>query len=560
MTVPHRLDVIASLTAPGQTYERRAEQGPRGEVHTYVNLPGTLRQLFADYATDNEFLVFDDERFTFAEFHARASAIAHLLVHELGVAPGDRVAISMRNYPEWMLAFAATVSVGAIAVGMNSLWQTDEMEFGLVDSGARVLFADQERLDQLAACDVNVTAVAVRPTKPLGDAIDLAARLATLGDVPMPSVDVHHEDPCVILYTSGSTGRPKGVLSTHRAVLAALYGWEIDAVQNATRAAAAHGAPAPSAYPSASLLGIPLFHVMGLNGGFLGSFRAQRRLVCMAKWDTARAAELIERERITAFSAPPAMTGDLVREAQRTQRDLSSLISVGGGGAARPPEQVRQIDRTFDNAAPYIGWGMTETNALGTLVGGQEYLDHPSSSGYCLVGAELRVVDDAGAPLPAGERGELQVRGSVMFREYWNRPDATADSFADGDWFRTGDVAYIDSDGHLYIVDRIKDLIIRGGENIGCGQVEAALAAHPEVIEAAVYAVPDERLGEEVGATIYGTASLDLDELRGFLLRHLARHEVPRYMHVHDGPLPRTASGKLFKRELRDDAIGRLGR
>lgn len=557
--MPDRLDIISSLTAPGAAYERRAAPGPRGTVHTFVNLPTTVRQLVADYATDAEFLVFDDERLTFAQFHATAARIGHMLVHDLGVAPGDRVAISMRNYPEWMLAFAATVSVGGIAVGMNSLWQTDEMEFGLVDSGAKVLFADQERLDQLAGCDVQVTAVAVRPTAPVGTAIDLAARLAELGDVPMPDVAVVEDDPCVILYTSGSTGRPKGVLSNHRAVLAALYGWEIDAVQNATRAAAAAGGESsPNPSPPASLLGIPLFHVMGLHGGFLASFRAQRRLVCMAKWDTARAAELIERERITAFSAPPAMTGDLVREAQRTQRDLSSLISVGGGGAARPPEQVRQIDRTFDNAAPYIGWGMTETNALGTLVGGQDYVDHPSSSGYCLVGAELRVVDDDGVVLPAGERGELQVRGAVMFSEYWNRPDATAESFADGDWFRTGDVAYIDTAGLLYIVDRIKDLIIRGGENIGCGQVEAALAAHPQVIEAAVYAVPDERLGEEVGATIYGSDSLDLDELRGFLLQHLARHEVPRYMYLHEGPLPRTASGKLFKRELRDQTVQRL--
>ena len=238
--------------------------------------------------------------------------------------------------------------------------------------------------------------------------------------------------------------------------------------------------------------------------------------------------------------------------------DLDTIVWEPGRIAVpRAPEQVAAIGSSFGRAKPNTGWGMTETNALGTLVGGQEYLDHPSSSGYCLVGAELRVVDDSGAPLPAGERGELQVRGSVMFREYWNRPDATADSF-DGDWFRTGDVAYLDADGHLYIVDRIKDLIIRGGENIGCGQVEAALAAHPEVIEAAVYAVPDERLGEEVGATIYGTDALDLDELREFLQQHLARHEVPRYMHVYDGPLPRTASGKLFKRELRDDAVGRL--
>ena len=333
-------------------------------------------------------------------------------------------------------------------------------------------------------------------------------------------------------------------------------GWEIDAVQNATRAAAAGAAPSGK-YPAASLLGIPLFHVMGLNGGFLSSWRAQRRVVCMTKWDAAQAAELIERERVTSFSAPPAMTGDLVREGQRTARDLSSLVTVGGGGAARAPEQVRQIDSTFRRAAPSIGWGMTETNAAGTIISGAEYLAHPSAAGFRLSVVDLRIVDADDRPLPDGERGELQVRGAPMFLEYWNRPDAMDSSFTADGWFRTGDVAHLDGD-LLHIVDRIKDLIIRGGENIGCGHVEAALLAHPSVIEAAVYAVPDTRLGEEVGATVFGTSDLDLDELWEFLSQRLARHEVPRYIFTSDAPLARTATGKVLKRQLRDEGVERV--
>jgi long-chain acyl-CoA synthetase len=253
------------------------------------------------------------------------------------------------------------------------------------------------------------------------------------------------------------------------------------------------------------------------------------------------------------------MTGDLVRVARETDRDLSSLVTVGGGGAPRAPEQVKQIGASFVQALPNTGWGMTETNAIGTGIGGVDYLEHPASSGRCSAVLELKVVDDHGNALPAGERGELLIRGTSLFREYWNRPDVNAKVFEDG-WFRTGDVAYIDAEGYLYIVDRIKDLIIRGGENIGCGQVEAALLMHPDVHEAAVFAVPDERLGEEVGATVYGPESLDLDALREFLSEHLAKFEVPKYIRRTDAPLPRTASGKILKRELRDEFVARLKR
>ena len=273
----------------------------------------------------------------------------------------------------------------------------------------------------------------------------------------------------------------------------------------------------------------------------------------MYKWDVELAAELIERERITSVVAPPAMTGDLVAAAARTNRDLSSLIMVGGGGAPRAPAQVRGIDQAFKRALPNTGWGMTETNAIGTGIVGRDYLEHPESSGRASAVLDLRIVDEDGAPLPAGERGELWVRGTSVVRGYWNRPDANAETFVDG-WLRTGDVAYLDDDGFLYIVDRIKDLVIRGGENIGCGAVEAALLEHPKVIEASVYGVPDERLGEEVGATLHTDGSVGADELRAFLGPRLAAFAIPRYIRFASEPLPRTASGKIFKRQLRTEA------
>jgi long-chain acyl-CoA synthetase len=249
------------------------------------------------------------------------------------------------------------------------------------------------------------------------------------------------------------------------------------------------------------------------------------------------------------------MTGDLVRVARQNKHSLASLVTVGGGGAPRAPEQVRQIGASFGQALPNTGWGLTETNAIGTGIGGEDYLARPASSGRCAQVLELRIVDETGQTLPAGQRGELLVRGTSVFPGYWNRPEANARSFVDGDWFRTGDVAYLDEEGFLFIVDRIKDLIIRGGENIGCGQVEAALLLHPDVHEAAVYAVPDERMGEEVGATVYGAPGLDAEALRDFLAQHLARFEIPRYIRVAPGPLPRTPSGKILKRQIRQAAL-----
>jgi long-chain acyl-CoA synthetase len=458
----------------------------------------------------------------------------------------------MRNYPEWILAFTAITSIGAIAVAMNAHWQAEEMDYGLRDSGAKALLADAERLERLARCAPlpGLAVLAVRTAPTLPGARALSALVDAVGDVPMPAASIDPDDAATILYTSGSTGHPKGVVSTHRNILSALLSWELDRAIG-ERVTGVVGALAPG--QDGTLLAVPLFHVTGLAASLLASYRAQRRVVCLYRWEPEVAAALVERERLVSVIAPAAVTGDLLRIAAEGRHDLSSLASVGGGGAPRAPEQVARIGATFANALPITGWGMTETFAIGAGIGGEDYLARPESSGRCSQVLDLRVVDERGRVLAAGERGELQVRGASLFREYWNRPEASADAF-DGDWFRTGDLAYLDDEGFVFIVDRIKDLIIRGGENVGCGQVEAALLQHPLVHEAAVYAVPDERLGEEVGATVYADPSLDAEALRAFAAERLAAFEVPRHVRIVTEPLPRTATGKILKRSLREAA------
>ncbi len=556
-----RAEALAELTAPGNPYELRIQEIRGRQYKVFANAPNNLRQLYEAAISDLPFFVYLDERLSFRETWERSAALANLLQKDYGIQKGDRVAISMRNFPEWVLAFMATTSIGGIAVAMNSLWQTDEMVYGLKNSGAKVLIADQERIDRLepARASTRIEVLAVRPASKSADEQEFNTRVKPYLNSAMPLVDVFPDDPATIFYTSGSTGHPKGVVSTHRNILTALFSWELD---GQSAALIAGTAPATLSTQPATLLAVPLFHATGSHAVYLQSYRAQRKIVSMYRWDPEHAAELIEREQISSVIAPAAMTGDLVRVAQETKRDLSSLQSVGGGGAPRAPEQVRQIEASFAKALPGTGWGMTETNAIGTGIGGLDYLNRPASSGRCSAVLELKVLDEQGNMLPAGARGELLIRGTSLFTGYWNRPEVNTpgfeEVFEDG-WFRTGDVAYLDDEGYLFIVDRIKDLIIRGGENIGCGQVEAALVMHPDILEAAVYAVPDERLGEEVGATIFANKPLDENELREFLSQHLARFEVPRYIRMVGEPLPRTASGKILKRELREAAIKVMG-
>jgi long-chain acyl-CoA synthetase len=546
-----RDEARAQLTSPGAEFELENRELYGRQIRSFKNGPHTLRQLFAESVSDLDFFVYESERYTFKDTFEKASQIAHLLIDEYGVQKGDRVAISMRNYPEWVFSFVATTSIGATAVAMNALWTTEEMQYGLTDSGAKVLIADQERLDRVTPVlpELDLSVLSAR----IGDDKDLMTA-ASLKPTEMPNVEVQPEDRATILYTSGSTGHPKGAVSCHLNVLSALRSWELD---QQTAIAQLDTPPEPPPYQPAGLMAVPLFHATGSHAVFLMSFRAQRKLVSMYKWDPMLAAELIEAERISGFVAPAAMTGDLLKVARETNRDLSSLLTVGGGGAPRAPEQVKNIATSFEKALPNTGWGMTETNAIGCGIAGEDYLNHPASSGRCSAVLDIKVIDDEGKALPAGERGELLIRGASIIEGYWQRPDANAETFVD-EWLRTGDVAYIDGEGYLYIVDRIKDLVIRGGENIGCAEVEAGLLAHPEILEASVYAIPDDRLGEEVGATIYTDSDLDESDLAGFLAEHIAKFKIPRYLSQTREPLPRIASGKIDKRRIREQAVAKL--
>ena len=549
-----RGEAIRLLTAPGEPFELADMQVRDRSIRSFVNGPATLRDIYAQGRSELPFLVYGDERLSFETVWRRSARLAAALVEDLAVVKGDRVAIAMRNYPEWIIAFNAITAVGAIAVGLNGMWQPGELEFAINDSSPKVLFVDQERSGRFAECNgpEGLAVIAVRATGGLPSGTLSYDDVMQGGPTEdMPRVDVLPDDDAIMLYTSGSSGHPKGVLSTHRNVVDALLSAELDGQVGSLTGVTTP--PASSGAQGAALLGVPLFHVSGLHTLALSSHRAQRRLVCMHKWDPDVAVTLIERERITAFGAPPAMTGDLIRAAERLGRDLSSMALIGGGGATRAPEQVAMLKRAFPSALPATGWGMTETNSVGTSIAGTDYLDRPESSGRVSAVLDIRIVDEQGRTVPALSRGELQVRGATIMREYWNRPQENRDTFVDG-WMRTGDVAYLDGDGFLYVVDRIKDLVIRGGENIGCGTVEAALLAHPDIIEACVYGVPDERLGEEVGATLFARTTVGESDLQAFLAQKLAKYEIPRHLHFSHEPLPRGASGKILRRELREAA------
>jgi len=557
-----REQALAQLTAKGQPYEIADVEAIGRRIRAFVNAPRNMRELSAATRSDKDFLVYEDERYTFEDTWQRAATLAHALVNDYGIQKGDRIAVSMRNYPEWIVSYLAITSVGAMFVAMNALWTADEMAYGLNLSQPKIFLADQERLDRLAAlpnAPAGFAIIGTRTTRPLPAGAKAWTDLVRAPyKAEMPNIDVAPDDDLHMLFTSGSTGNPKGAVSTHRNAIHALMSWELDLLAAWEIGLLARPPTDPPPPQTAMLLAIPLFHVTGLLACSLSCLRYQRRLVMMYKWDVEKGADIIEREGITHMTATPAITGDLVAYSRRTGRKFPSLITIGGGGASRAPEQVRAIDSVFEKAFPGTGWGMTETNAIGVGIAAGDYLRKPESSGRVSAVLDIRVVDENNNPVPTGERGELQIRGASIMRGYYNNPKANAENFVDGDWFKTGDVAVIDEEGFVFIVDRIKDLVIRGGENIGCGAVEYALQEHPAVEEACVYGVPDERLGEEVAATLYVSAPVSEADLRQFLESRLAKFQIPRYFRFETEPLPRGATGKILKKDLRTQAAKEL--
>ncbi|TDC10364.1 long-chain fatty acid--CoA ligase [Nonomuraea longispora] len=541
------------LTGRGQLFEIE-EIGDTG-IRTWKHAPGHFRALLETSRLhgDKDFLVYEDEHITFEEHFRRVATLAHRLIDEYGVRKGDRVAVAMRNYPEWVVSFSAALAAGAIAVPLNAWWTEAELAYGVRDSGAKVLIADGERAERLASTGVPM--IVTRGAAPAGARAYAEVLGEVAAGVELPDVELSPEDPATIFYTSGTTGSPKGALGSHRNIgqspMTVGYGH--------MRALAMAGKdPAASAgVRRVTLLTVPLFHVTGSFSALTTAMFSGGGLVLMYKWDPGQALALIERERITGMIGVPTNAWQLMSHPDLGTYDLSSLASLGYGGAPAPPKLLERISQTLPDRAPSNGYGMTETSALAIGNGGADYQARPDSIGRPLPVVDVRVVDPAGGELPPGEVGELCLRGPNVILGYWNKPEATAQTFIDG-WLHTGDLARIDEEGFVYIVDRAKDMVIRGGENVYCAEVEAAMFEHPAVDDAAVIGVPHDELGEEVGAVIRLSpgASVTAGKLRAFLDGRIAAFKIPAHIWFREGELPRNPGGKILKTRLRQEILG----
>ena len=550
----------AELTGPGGAFEIAEADVLGNRIRTFRNAPPSVREFWLSTAAfaDRDYLIYREERISYAEVHRQADALAAWLFAR-GIKPGDRVAIAMRNYPEWMIAYWACLAAGIAVVGMNAWWTSEEMAYALEDSAPRAVILDAERLERLRGCPQLAgrhALIGVRIDSCPDDVTPWADIVA--GGGAMPQVAVDPDSDACIFYTSGTTGHPKGAQLTHRGCVANLMNMLYSGASTALAMERATGIAPPAEPPvPVTLITTPLFHVTANNCGAYATTAQGGAMVLMYRWDAGEALRLIARERITSTSGVPIMAREIITHPDFASTDTSSLLALSGGGAQLPPDLVLKIDAEVSTARPTTGYGMTETCGIITSVSGDFFVGKPDSAGPAMPNFETRCVDDDGNEVPPGEIGELWVRGSSVIKGYINRPEATAAAITQG-WLHTGDVARIDEDGFIFIVDRKKDMVLRGGENVYCAEVEAALYRHPAVAECCVFAVSDERLGEEVAAAVVLRPGQQLfgEDLREECARHIARHKVPRHIWFLSEPLPRNASGKFLRRELRERLSG----
>jgi long-chain acyl-CoA synthetase len=577
----------AALTAPGQLFEME-ELDIRGvATRTWKNAPSSLRGVIELSLAhgDAVFLVYEDERTSFAEHYRIACTLSHRLRSTFGVAQGDRVAIVMRNLPEWIMAFWAATLAGAIVVPLNAWWSGEELRYGLEDSGSKVAFVDTERAERIrpflgGLSGLGALIVAdehrAEPTSPLtvyeppdGAAPvpewPFALALGTVDEAASPpDITIDPEDDATIFYTSGTTGRPKGAVGTHRNMITNLMSLFFINSRGTMR----YGTPALEATGDktqpAFLLSVPLFHATGCHSVMVSNIAAGGKIVMMHHFDPERALELIERERIGTFGGVPAMVMQVLDSPNFSKSDTSSIRGVSYGGAPAPPDLVRRIREAWPVGQPSNGYGLTETSSVTSMNSGGDYIARPESVGPPVPVCDVAVLpeefagDEPDDTVPRGPdvRGELWIKGPNVVRGYWNRPEETAKTFSKG-WLHTGDVARLDEDNFIYIVDRAKDMIIRGGENVYSVQVEAALFEHPAVADCAVIGVPEPTLGEEVGAVVVlrPGAKVTADELGLHVKARLAGFMVPTHIWFRSEPLPRNPQGKVLKRDLRDELV-----
>jgi long-chain acyl-CoA synthetase len=555
------VDPIADLTAPGAPFEITVEDVVGHPVQVYRQRLRSMRELVRQNVprAEVEWLVQGDRRLTYGEHDRVVSVLARSLT-DLGVERGDRVALVSANVPEWVITWWACAILGATLVPLNAWWKAEELEFGLSDSESKVLIADQRRIDLVRDRLASLPAlehVFVIDGEPGGDVRAFAELVGDPGDPGLPDSPIDEDDILAILYTSGTTGKPKGATVTHRQAIANLQNIIVLGVAQSLR-----GAPPPEAaagIQSASLLVVPLFHVTGCLSTMTLAYATGAKVVLMpvGRFDPDVAMQIIEREKVTAIGGVPTVMWRILESPNLENYDLTSVKRASYGGAPAAPELIDRIERVFPHMRQTLttAYGLTETASVATAHGGEDYFAHPGSVGRAAPTVELRVVDVDGRDEPPGERGEIWIKGpTVMAHGYWRRPDANATAFTDG-WFHTGDIGYLDADGFLYLVDRAKDMIIRGGENVYCVEIENVLFDHPDVVDAAVVGVPHKSLGEEVKAVVQlrGGSTATADDLREFCRERLANFKVPEYVDLREEPLPRNPAGKVLKNLLRGE-------
>ena len=544
--------VLAAVIGPGGRLVIERDAAGRAIV---ANFPATLPAFFKTFCALNaevEAVVAGDERLTFAELDQWSDRVAIALAAR-GIAKGDRVAIAMRNCPSWIIAYMGALKAGAIATLLNGWWQINELDHALLLTKPALIIADAPRAHRIEATSGAYELVTLAIDLPLGEAL---APLLGEDDATAALPEIDPEDDATILFTSGSTGEAKGALSTHRAVTTGVYAYATGLM---TLLGIMTSEGRPPANPPRTLLSVPLFHVTGEVPVMLNSFVVGRGMVLMPKWDAGEALRLIVAERITYFVGVPTMSLELMNHPDRDTFDLSTLTDITAGGAPRPTAHVERLKDSFPAAQPALGYGLTETNAVGCSNFWGNYAAKPASTGRPQAPfVELAILGAGDAHLSAGERGEIAIRSAANISGYWENPEATAAAFTTDGFLRTGDIGFLDEDNYLFIVDRKKDIIIRGGENISAAEVEAALYACEGIGEAAVFGAPDERLGEVPIAIVRARegSGLDGETLRIFLGQRLAAYKIPAQMHFSDAPLPRLGTGKIDRVALKQKFAG----
>jgi len=555
-------DILSKLSAaqtqlisPGSPFEiQEIELQENVTLRHYPNAPTHLREALNAGRKHGEsiFITYGDEVITFNEFFDQVDRLSHYLIQECRIQPADRIAIAMRNYPEWMIAFTAAVSIGAIVVPLNSWGKKYELEYSLRDSSSKLLFCDEERFNQLDESleDLPLKAILVRATQRTENpkVVDYSTTQKSLGN--LSEVTIEPFDDVLIMYTSGTTGKPKGAVSTNFALTQALYNFEMHAAMSAMANQDLIAKMMENGFPPSTLLAVPLFHVSGCHSVFMLNLRGGRKISMMYKWDPEVALNIIERERITTFTGAPIMSIHLLSHPNWKDTDTSSLFALGVGGAACPSGLAKLVYEKIDNVYAGTGYGLTETNATCSNFTGEAFRLRPDASGTVSPVVDIKTVDDEGKTLPAGETGEICIRSPTNARAYWNLTKESEETFQDF-WVSTGDLGFVDQEELVNIVGRIKDVIIRGGENIYPAEIEAVLSNYPGVEEASVYGLQDNVWGEIVGATVFGI-NLNEEAIKNYVASQLAAFKVPKHIFISDTPLERNAAGKLLAKKIKE--------